>query len=145
MDWNHIEQLIDKYYDGETSLQEEQELKQAFQRDDVPIHLEYEQELFKSIAVEVEETMSKPIQFPSESKKGNTRNAWLPLVGAIAACLLIVFGSNLLVSKPVCKTEQALVIINGEPICDSELAKAKTLETLKLVSHKMNSPIEPLK
>lgn len=39
MNWLIIEQLLERFWEGETTLEEEQELKRAFLRDDIPTHL----------------------------------------------------------------------------------------------------------
>lgn len=45
---NHaIEKLLDKYYEGETTLEEERELRDFFQRDDIPPHLQLHAEPFR--------------------------------------------------------------------------------------------------
>lgn len=36
MDWNRIAELLDRYYAGELSLEEEEKLRSALQRDDLP-------------------------------------------------------------------------------------------------------------
>ncbi len=39
MNWLDIEHLLERFWEGETSLEEEQELKRAFLREDLPSHL----------------------------------------------------------------------------------------------------------
>ncbi|MCK4465557.1 MAG: pyruvate ferredoxin oxidoreductase, partial [Bacteroidales bacterium] len=46
MDLQKIEKLLQKYYNGETSLEEEEVLRTFFSSRDVPDHLEAEKELF---------------------------------------------------------------------------------------------------
>ncbi|HAA13419.1 MAG TPA: hypothetical protein DCE41_17705 [Cytophagales bacterium] len=45
MDWQRIETLVEKYWEGETSLEEESELRTALQKPDVPAALQREAEL----------------------------------------------------------------------------------------------------
>ncbi len=47
---NEIEQLLTRYYDGETSETEEKELKRFFTEEDVPAHLLAEKEIFMQLA-----------------------------------------------------------------------------------------------
>ncbi|WP_428665283.1 HEAT repeat domain-containing protein [Runella sp.] len=48
---NHaIEKLLDKYYEGETTLEEERELRDFFQQDDIPHHLQLHAEQFRYFA-----------------------------------------------------------------------------------------------
>ena len=39
MDYKYIEQLLDRYFDGQTSIAEEQILKIFFSQDHIPAHL----------------------------------------------------------------------------------------------------------
>jgi hypothetical protein len=39
MNTERIDQLLDKYFDGDTSLEEEKELREFFRQDDIPTHL----------------------------------------------------------------------------------------------------------
>lgn len=39
MNWLDIEQLLERFWEGKTSVEEEQELKHAFLREDLPTHL----------------------------------------------------------------------------------------------------------
>jgi hypothetical protein len=48
---NHaIEKLLDKYYEGETTLEEERELREFFQQDAIPHHLQLHAEQFRHFA-----------------------------------------------------------------------------------------------
>ena len=49
MDYKVMEQLLDKYFDGETSLQEESRLREYFRRADVPEALQPYQPLFRHL------------------------------------------------------------------------------------------------
>lgn len=46
MDYKYIEQLIDRYFDGETTLEEEQILRKFFAQEEIPEHLRQWQPLF---------------------------------------------------------------------------------------------------
>lgn len=45
-----IEKLLDRYYEGETTLEEERELREFFQRDDIPHHLQLHTDQFRYFA-----------------------------------------------------------------------------------------------
>ena len=47
---NEIEQLLVRYYDGETNEAEEKELKKFFAQEDIPAHLLAEKKLFAQLA-----------------------------------------------------------------------------------------------
>lgn len=46
MDYKYIEQLIDRYFEGETSIAEERILKAFFSQNDVPAHLQQFADVF---------------------------------------------------------------------------------------------------
>lgn len=46
MDYKYIEQLVDRYFEGETSLEEEQILRKFFGQEELPEHLRQWQPLF---------------------------------------------------------------------------------------------------
>lgn len=52
MDYKYIEQLLEKYYGGETSLEEEKVLRAFFSQRSVPSHLEKHKVLFDLMARE---------------------------------------------------------------------------------------------
>ncbi|MCO6493251.1 MAG: hypothetical protein J5I98_32825 [Phaeodactylibacter sp.] len=52
MDYKVMEQLLEKYFEGETSLKEEHRLRSYFQRDDVPENMKAYQPLFQHLARE---------------------------------------------------------------------------------------------
>ncbi|MCB9051863.1 MAG: pyruvate ferredoxin oxidoreductase [Lewinellaceae bacterium] len=52
MDYKVMEQLLDKYFEGETSLQEEGRLREYFQRPEVPEALQPYQPLFQHLEQE---------------------------------------------------------------------------------------------
>lgn len=51
---NEIEQLLVRYYDGETNEAEEKELKKFFAQEDIPAHLLAEKKLFAQLASQPE-------------------------------------------------------------------------------------------
>ena len=51
---NEIEELLVRYYDGETNEAEEKELKEFFAQADVPAHLLAEKRLFMQLASQPE-------------------------------------------------------------------------------------------
>ncbi len=49
MNWQVADKLLEKYFSGLSTLEEERELKELFRRDDVPEHLKSYKELFSGI------------------------------------------------------------------------------------------------
>ena len=68
-DYNHIERLLERFYNAETSEQEEQELKDFFHHEEVPPHLLAEKEMFLQLqASDAPEGM--------EERLGNLIDQW---------------------------------------------------------------------
>lgn len=100
----HIERLLEKYYDGDTSLEEERTLKQYFQNGDVPMHLQ-------SHAAQFGYFIQAKNEYPSlgfnhelalkldPPKQGPVRRlgSWLVRIAAGLALLLVGFGAGWLI------------------------------------------------
>lgn len=99
MNWQEIERLLEKYYEGETSLQEEGELIRFFSGDDVPPHLAGLKPQFDFIGSEQAQTLDDPA-FDGEvmsrvREKGlgrliNLKSPVLYWISGIAATILIL-------------------------------------------------------
>lgn len=145
MDWNNIKQLLEKYYNAETTILEEQVLKSVLQRDDVPEELKVDAQLFttyKNIHTDDLNDFkpNQPIQFLGRKKISIPK-----MIGVAASFLLLsFFGIQFLQKSPSCKPENVLAVINNEPICDEEIAKQKALEALQLISTKLNKGTKDL-
>lgn len=103
-----IEILIDKYYNGETSLEEETQLHNFFLREVVPDHLKTYQEQFRHLTMmrdtvseglsedklfgKLEDTL-KPVEEEKEAKvvvmKHTSREIWFYRVAAAVALVLV--------------------------------------------------------
>ena len=94
-DYSHIEALLERYYDAQTSEAEEQRLKDFFLHEEVPAHLQAEKEMFLQLQVSavpegIEERLSQSIDRWGK-KQRTLRLQWL---GSIAASLLLLFGAG---------------------------------------------------
>lgn len=96
-----IEKLLEKYYDGETSLEEERALKQFFQGGDVPKHLQSHAAQFGYFAQARKEQPS--LNFNHElalmldpPKQGPVRRlgSWLIRIAAGLTLLIVGFGAG---------------------------------------------------
>ena len=160
-DYNHIERLLERFYNAETSEQEEQELKDFFHHGEVPPHLLAEKEMFMQLQASdapegMEERLGNLIdQWElSEQKTQKKRRIFhLQWIGSIAASLLLVIGISLHFHEPqrkdTCATpeeayahaEKALVMFSEalnkgiRPIQDME----KTNENIRKQINKLNN------
>lgn len=87
MELAKIEQLIEKYFDGETNLAEENELKRYFSSSSVAPHLEHYQSLFQFFVKEKEAQFSpSPLQKMKNKKQ---------IIGLGLAASLVLFAGLL--------------------------------------------------
>ena len=103
---NEIEQLLVRYYDGETNEAEEKELKKFFAQEDIPAHLLAEKKLFAQLASQPEPETPEGLESKLSGLidewdtrerrtmkiKKRTRIIRLQWMGSIAASLLLLFS-----------------------------------------------------
>ena len=131
MELQEIEKLIGKYEAGETSLVQEEILREYFASQQVPPHLEPYRVLFGYVKQARRESLSeKPVL---QSRRVDY--FWT----GIAATVILALGLFLYQDKDFSGSSSDLGTIR-----DQELALQKTKETLKLVSEYMNQGSEDL-
>ena len=99
-DYKNIEEVLERYYNAQTSEVEEQRLKDFFFNEDVPPHLMQEKEIFLQLrAVQIpdglEEKLSKQIgkwAIQEQFGKKTPQRRSLQWIGSIAASLLVLLG-----------------------------------------------------
>ena len=88
-----IEQLIEKYLNAETSLQEEQSLKNYFTSGNVAPHLQEYSYLFSYFKASSADTFTKTIRL--ETKKPQKKNyKWLSVAASIALLFSVFVGQK---------------------------------------------------
>lgn len=106
MEIKQIVELLDKYYGGKTTLEEESKLKHFFQQDNVPSELQADRKLFLlytglaqqpiSLPPELEKRLSANIDQWEKENQPTRRRLLSPSIKrwgiGIAACLLIGIG-----------------------------------------------------
>lgn len=112
-----IEQLIEKYLDAETTLQEEAVLQDYFVNSKVAPHLQEYQALFGYFAESKNERYTKTIQL--KTKKTNWK--WLSVAASVAILFSVYFGYN-----------------NIQERAEAEIAFQKTQKAFQLLSNNMN-------
>ncbi len=89
-----METLLEKYFEGETSIVEENELKNYFSSPDVAPHLEQYKPLFGYFAEAKKENFEKDVPLISKKKK----TAWLSIAASIAVLIgagtYVYFNAN---------------------------------------------------
>ena len=123
----HINDLLDRFFDGQTSLEEERELYLFFMRDDIPEELIRYKPVIKYFESGLAEELGLPAQHGIHSFK---RKRWMVWSGIAASILIILFTSLylLLIKEPSDPFEGSYFIRNGVRITDINLIRPE-LET----------------
>ena len=129
MELARVQQLLDAYFDGITTLQEEATLRSYFSGNNVAPQFQEYQPFFVGISAVQKEKSTRPISLPEEEK---TVSRWW--IG-VAASLLVAVG--------------VFGFFNQEPSLTAEEKEAiaafeKTKEAFKLISQSFNEGAEEL-
>jgi hypothetical protein len=127
---DRIEQLLEKYFEAQTSIAEEKELKQYFSSSDVAQHLEHYKPIFGYAVQAKQEQFTATI--PLKTKKRN-RVVWL----SVAASAVVFLGVGLFTFDSYNQSEaQDLGTIE-----DPEIAFRETQKALNMISRSVNKGI----
>ena len=145
MDYQEIKKLLDKYWEGETSVEEEASLKAYFNGGNVADDLKSYQPFFQHFSQA--QSMATPAGFdekliqaleqapqeePVKVRKRFVMQSWL----RVAALVLLTLGVyQLMFDASITKNDQ---LVWEDTYEDPEQAYRETLDALKLVSKKMN-------
>ncbi|MNE26508.1 hypothetical protein D3C87_965220 [compost metagenome] len=135
MELNKIEDILEKYFQGETSIAEENQLKEYFSSSNVAQHLEQYKPMFGYFSQAKEQKSTYEI--PLQTKKRNV--AWLSI--AASAVVLLGIGTYFFVSE---KNDTTAVASQTElgTYDDPEEALKATQKALALLSNNVNVGIE---
>ncbi len=121
MELSNIEQLLEKYQNAETSLQEEATLKNYFSEGNVATHLQEYESMFNYFAISKSETSTKPIQL-NPKKKTNWK--WLSVAASVALLVSVYIGDGYLKEQ------------------EARAQYAEVMSTLKMLSTTLNKGTE---
>ncbi|MRX67712.1 hypothetical protein SAMN06265349_10582 [Flavobacterium resistens] len=134
MELDRIENILEKYFQGETTIAEENELKDYFSSPNVAQHLEQYQPMFGYFSQVKQQKSTQEI--PLQTKKRNV--AWLSI--AASAVVLLGIGTYFFVSEK--DTAPAVVQSELGTYDNPEEALAATQKALALLSNNVNVGIE---
>lgn len=129
MELAKIETLLDSYFEGETSLDQENTLREYFSGNEVAPHLMAYQGLFMGLKNAQKEVSKREVVLPQTAT--NSRRRWLSIAASVVVLLGVVglqFSGNQMTSEE----QQALAEFN------------KTKETLLLMSKSFNKGTQGL-
>ncbi len=131
MDYKRIKDLLDQYFEGNTSVAEETELREFFNNEEqIPAELEYGRALFSFLKEEKIITHKKAIN----SKKPRYRV--LLYISGIAASLFLGIFLTFMNTEP--ENEIIYAYINGKPITDKNIAAKYSKQALLAVSQNLD-------
>lgn len=126
--------LLNKYFEGETSAAEEQELRRFFASEEVPDNLKVYKPLFAYIDEEIDKQKTAENIFVKKSS--SSKRKILYYISAAAACVLIFLSIGLFnqQNELPCIADGSYVIIDGRCYSDAQLVKSMAFKALSEVS-----------
>lgn len=121
----HIENLLERYFEGLTTLEEEEQLQHYFLSEDVAPHLAQYRPIFYYFASEKNQELAP--EFAKTNLKRSIYN-WI-----LVAAIFVLFAGLFFTWKQSINSSQDLGTFD-----DPEVAMAETLKALEMVSLKVN-------
>ena len=147
-EYSHIEELLERYYDGKTSVAEEKTLKDFFTKEEIPAHFSAEREMFLQMAkVQPPQGMDQRLEelidqwdtterrsIIAASRRRSIRLQW---VASIAASLFLLFGAGWYIYKPQ-------PTIRQDTCATPEEAYAQAEKALVMISTALNKGLKQM-
>lgn len=135
MESDRIALLVSKYFEGETSIAEEIELKNYFALSDVSPSLKEYQPLFNCMTSSAKQAFEKEI--PLKDRKANPLK-WL----TVAASVVVFVGFGIYTFTTITNTQPATELGTFD---DPQVAYDETQKALSLLSNQVNTGIESVR
>ncbi len=129
MELDRIEILLEKYFDAETTIAEENELKIYFSSSDVAQHLEHYRGMFGYFSAAKEQQFEQELPLKTTARK---KVAWL----SIAATIVILLGMFTFYNQNISQNQDL------GTYDDPEKAFQETQKALNLLSKNVNVGVE---
>ncbi len=126
MEFNNIESLLEKYFDGETSIAQEKQLTNYFSSDNVAQHLQQYKPMFKYFNEEKQITFKQEIVL-----KSNKKIVWFSMAASVI--LLAGIGTFYIMNNKQANPEEGLGTYESP-----EIAFAETQKALQMLSSNVN-------
>ena len=128
-----IEELLNKYFEGETTCEEERELRRFFTEGLVPEHLQMYRPMFAFFEAEHTQYVQASATTRSEKKNKTFRYYLTYSLGTVAATLLLVLGVSG-VYRHLSPASSSYVIIDGKQYTDAALIREQAKAAFRDVS-----------
>ncbi len=134
----NVEELIDKYFEGETTCEEEKQLRHFFTQGIVPEHLQVYRPLFGFLEIENHLYHGSPTpdlttHTMTVTKDRSMRRRVLYILSGVAAGLILLLGIAG-IHRHWGNSPDTYVIIDGKQYSDPELARQQALAAFQNVS-----------
>ena len=131
MEYNNIDQLLEKYFEGQTSIIEEKQLTNYFSSTNVAQHLEHCKPIFEYYSLSKQQNFTQEI--PLKTKNRNIM--WLSIAASVL--VLLGVGTFYVLNNQQLEIEQGLGTFKTPEIAFQETQKA-----LQMLSQNVNIGIE---
>lgn len=120
---NNIDRTLEKYFEAETSLEEEKELILYFQSDNIESRHEQYRAIFQFITIE---KSTSPTKITRHSKKAN-------LYYFTAACASVIAAIFITINFSQSSKIESVVYVNGKKIVDIETIHNEALRAINSI------------
>lgn len=136
-----MKELLEKYFNGETSIEEENQLKEYFRSEQVgdemkafaPLFQAFENESVEKVSSDFDERLFEKM---GEESKVVRINTWRKTLMRIAAVGAVLLASYFIMQQPPENTSE--IAWEKYEITDEDLAFEETKKALMLLSSKLN-------
>ena len=129
MELTRIEKLLETYFEGNTTLEEEKMLRDYFKDDEVADHLKVYQSLFVGLGNAQGEILKRELSLPT--KTSLSRNWWYGIAATVAV-MFVIAGTMFSGSGLSQEEQEALAALN------------KSKETMLILSESFNNGTKEL-
>jgi hypothetical protein len=143
MDWNRVQQLYERYLEGETSLAEERELYRLLSKAE-SLTKEYQavKAMLDAMGVIAQEKCDIKIEYQQHESRP-MRHTSLRRIASVAAVMLLMIGIGVtaIITAPQPTAEEPMLVchINGTMVSDQLVAQAEMERILGGVSKNITS------
>ena len=133
MDYNRISALLEKYWEGETSLEEEAGLREFFStpHPDLPPALQEAAPMFQYFQLEAAKEWEAP---PVKVVKLSPLRHWMKY----AAVLLVAVGIGYALQQQGQRQQEVIIAMKKQEMNDPQRALAETQKALRLLAKNLN-------